>query len=372
MMQSGRASICAILVGSAVMWAPTVATAASFTVSPGESIQAAVDAASAGDVIKVLPGDYTETHGGSAAVLVTKPLKLIAKSILADGLKVRILPGPGNTDGIVVEGTLGDPVDGVMIKGFTVEGFQNNGIWLKHTRNFKIKNNEAIDNEENGIWPTLSANGLVKKNVAYGSKDSALWVEASENVRVIKNELHHAPTGLEITISKKVFAKGNDIHDNTVGVGLYHSAAAGMPSTGLEGDWQIIGNHIYNNNEPNSAPVGSQSAQLIPGIGILVIGPDDNLIQRNVVENNVFLGIALVDWCLPNDCNLNPPDDPDTMPENNRVIDNTVTGNGLAPPPEAGDFAGLACDIAALVPPSNCFSGNITDLTIPSPLPECS
>ena len=93
--------------------------------------------------------------------------------------------------------------------------------------NFKIENNESIDNLENGIWPTLSANGLVKKNVAYGSEDSALWVEASENVRVLKNELHHSPTGLEITVSKNILAKKNDVHHNTVGIGLYHPSGGG-------------------------------------------------------------------------------------------------------------------------------------------------
>jgi parallel beta-helix repeat protein len=359
-----------------ILWAPAGAMAASHTVdcTQGDSIQAAVDAAAPGDVIKVLPGDCIEPGPGPAAVRVTKPLKLIAKSILSQGVKVRILPGPGQTDGIVVEPeNPGDPdINRILIKGFTVEGFSNNGIWLKHTTNFKIKNNEAIDNLENGIWPTLSAKGLVKNNVAYGSQDSALWVEASEKVRVIKNELHHAPTGLEVTISENIFMKGNDIHDNTVGVGLYHSQAAGLPVGTLRGNWRLIANNIHDNNEPNTAP-GGQAAELLPGIGVLVIGTDDNLVQRNTITGNDFVGIAMLDWCLPNDCVANPPtEDPDTAPEGNRVIDNTVTGNGTNPPPS--DFAPLASDILALVNNTNCFSGNTFDTSIPSPLtqPECS
>jgi hypothetical protein len=361
------------VLGLAVLWTPAAAEAAIFTVGIGESIQAAVDAAAPGDTIKVLPGDYIEPGGSIAAVRITKPLKLIAKSSLPDGPKVRILPNPdfpGQTNGILVEPpNPGDPdVDGVLIKGFTVEGFENNGIWLRHTQNFKIRNNESIDNLENGIWPTLSANGLVKKNVSYGSQDSALWIEASENVRVIKNDLHHAPTGLEVTISQNLLIKGNDVHHNTVGVGLYHSAAAGLPLNDLKGDWKIIGNHIHDNNEPNSAP-GGMAADLVPGIGILLIGPDDNLIQKNVIENNDFLGLALIDWCLVQDCVANPPEDPDTMPERNQVIGNTITGNGTNPVPSP--FSGLAADVAALVPPSNCFSNNTIGLSIPGTLPEC-
>ena len=138
-------------------------------------------------------------------------------------------------------GVPGTRIDGFQVKGLTVQGFPNNGILTRYLDNFKIERNESIDNLENGIWPTLSANGLVKKNVAYGSEDAALWVEASENVRVLKNDLSYSPTGLEITVSNNILAKGNEVHHNTVGIGLYHAegrgaaaAAAARPQWRLE------------------------------------------------------------------------------------------------------------------------------------------
>ena len=67
----------------------------------------------------------------------------------------------------------------------------------------------------------------MKKNVAYGAQDSALWVEASENIRVMQNELMTVRRASEVTISKGMKATKNDIHDNTVGVGLYHPNGAG-------------------------------------------------------------------------------------------------------------------------------------------------
>src|SRR5438105_951649 len=132
-MKSSRASICALLIlacgcGDDGETAPV-------TVKPGQSIQAAVDAAAPGDTITVMPGDYTEAHAGEAAVRITKPLKLIAKSDLP-GVKVRILPSPGQMHGILVApANTGDPdIDGIEINGFTVEGFSNIGIWLRHTK----------------------------------------------------------------------------------------------------------------------------------------------------------------------------------------------------------------------------------------------
>ena len=383
-MISARVVISAVVVlGLAVVGISTPASAATWTVNPGESIQEAVDAAAPGDTVKVMPGDYIGLGTGSASVRITKRLKLIAKSKLKANppVKVRILPGPGETDGILVEPeNPGDPdVDKVMIKGFTVEGFQNNGIWLRHTTNFKIIGNESINNLENGIWPTLSVNGLVKKNVSYGSVDSALWVEASEDVRVIKNEFHHAPTGVEITVSKNILVKKNDIHDNTVGVGLYHPNAASLDPLGGDGFWRIEKNHIYNNNEPNSASGGIVSA-LPVGAGVLVLGVDNVTIKNNVIENNDFLGVAVIDWCIavglagPGsgiDCTANPPI-VEPAPDNNEVIGNELANNGNAPPSGFEAFAGDLVNLAG-VGVGNCASGNTPGAsTVGAPFPECN
>jgi parallel beta-helix repeat protein len=230
--------------------------------------------------------------------------------------------------------------------------------------NFRIENNTSIDNLENGIWPTLSANGLVKKNVSYGSQDSAMWVEGSQNVRVIKNELHDSPTGLEITVSKNITAMSNDVHDNTIGVGLYHPSAAGLPPLGGDGDWEIVHNHVHDNNKPNTAPPGSMSAQLPPGGGILVLGADRVHVTANQVDNNDFFGVAVVDWCVAVsgsdfDCTLRPPA-VEPAPDDDTFVSNTLATNATNPIP----FGGLeffAADFTYLaVPPShgNCFAKN--------------
>ena len=144
------------------------------TVQPGESIQAAVDAAPPGGRVVVMPGEYVETHGGQAAVLIEKPLQLIANR--ENGGVVKILPGPGNTEGIWVRGTADAFVEDVLIEGFTTDGFEENGIWTFYARNFEIRDNNVGNSDHVGIYPQLSAQGLVRDNIAYGGLDSAMWV----------------------------------------------------------------------------------------------------------------------------------------------------------------------------------------------------
>jgi parallel beta-helix repeat protein len=352
--------------------------AAGTVVNPGESIQDAVDAAAAGDTIRVMPGDYTESHDGRAAVRITKPLKLIAESSASE--RVRILPSGAQRHGILVEPENdGDPdVDGVEISGFTVEGFSNNGIWLRYVQNFLIENNESINNLENGIWPTLSANGEVRKNVAYGSLDAALWVEAAENVRVLDNELYDSPTGLEITVSNDIHMEGNYVHDNVIGVGLYHPSGAGLPPQDWPPspfrNWTLVNNRVENNNLPNPVSGGLVGA-LPSGGGVLVLGVDSVDIRDNTIENNDFFGIAMIDYCIAvdgtaNSCQNNPPFYADTAPDDNKLVDNTVTGNGSDPPP--GPFESVAGDILGLGGSNNCASGNVANTVLFSPeLPEC-
>ncbi len=384
-MRFGRLGLCVVFVLAFGCGDDDDSAAPSVTVRPGESIQAAVDAALPGDTIRVMPGDYTEMHGERAAVRITKPLKLIAMSSLPDK-KVRILPGPGQKHGILVEPeNFGDPdVDGIEIKGFTVEGFDNNGIWLRFVKNFTLEGNESVDNLENGIWPTLSANGLVKNNVSYGSLDSALWVEASEDVRVVGNELYGSPTGLEITVSYEITAENNDIHDNTVGVGLYHPSSAGLPPLmpfERNGFWHIVDNDIHDNNAVNMAPEGSTVAELPPGLGVLILGVDNVDLRGNRIERNNFIGIALVDYCLVTtgtgaDCTENPPEVEDVTPEHNQIIGNTLVNNHADPP--VHPFQSLAADFGELGGADNCYSDNVIEntppllpLTIPEMLPPC-
>lgn len=201
----------------------SLGVAAEVRVSPGESIQAAVNAALVGDIVIVEEGTYQEEANAVYGLHVTTDnitligegqVRLVATGSQETGLYAAP-PGCEYTDS-----ECGGELQNFSVQGFSVESFPRNGIQTRWVDGFLISDCASIDNLNNGLYPTLSKNGVVESSFSSGSLDSALWVAGSQNVTVVDNELTQAPTGLEITVSNQVYCRNNDVHDNTVGVGL--------------------------------------------------------------------------------------------------------------------------------------------------------
>ena len=370
--------------------AATTAQAAVVTVNPGESIQAAINGASPGDTILVEPGTYQSSPTALYGLhITTDNLRLIGKVNKGQGEagRVRILHNGAQETGVFAappgcgykDTSCGGELQDFYIRGFTVEGFPQNGIQTRWVNGFKFVRNESVNNRNNGIYPTLSANGLVQNNVSYGSLDTAMWVAGSEDVRVIGNEVYGSPIGLEITVSHNVLVTHNDIHDNTIGVGLFHPNAAGNPPLAQMENWILEHNNIYDNNLPNPAPITSFQGALPPGGGVLLIGVSDHVIGKNTIENNDFFGISVLGWCTAlsshptRNCVADPPIASPSA-DRNTVYMNELDGNGTSPPPHPLAFA--ASDIIYLQTPpfepgtENCFEDNTFTTFFASPGPN--
>jgi parallel beta-helix repeat protein len=370
-------------------------------VSPGRSIQRAIDQARPGGWVFVLPGVYHETADATNGLNITKGLNLVGlstprkKVVLENSgsqLNGIVAVPPAHTDCMGCHSSLAPPfpllprvdasamaaspaIRGLTVSGITIKDFKNNGLF---TRNVDV---HSVGNRNYGIFPVSSRNGIITRSSAVGADDSGIWVETSVNVEVTHNLVEGNVNGFEISNSDDVLLAYNEIRGNTIGV-----ASLFLPDIfGVRPDARRIAirdNYIHDNNKPNTAREGAILSTVPPGTGILHVGVDDSVIAGNVVENNDFIGIVLADYCLvvqggPFDCSVDKEVTPgfvaDSEATNNRVVDNVVRNNGTNP--GATPFAFAASDLGLLTAGDhgNCYSGNVfgTFFSLIGALPAC-
>src|SRR5712692_9860751 len=137
---------------------------AAITVHPGDSIQAAVDAARPGTVISIEPGTYLQT------VTVAKP------SIQLIGLNGRggvVIENPANADDGIAVTAAGQ---GFVLENVTVARFADNGVLLTGVKGFRLAHVTAKDDGEYGIFPVFSSNGVIEHSSASGHRDTGIYV----------------------------------------------------------------------------------------------------------------------------------------------------------------------------------------------------
>src|SRR3954451_2437669 len=251
------------LAGGALVAVPAPALAATHVVHPGESIQAAVDAASPGDTVFVQPGTYRQSvvietdgitlkGGGTAGGGVSNFTTLVAPRNTASNDCA--LGGPAPLGGICVLGQLddsGNPVSmvtGVKIKGFQVKGFPF-GILNFGASGTQVQQNRLASNEEYGVFTNTSTGTRIVDNVALNNGEAGFYVGDSPdaNAYVFRNESSGNVNGFFFRDASHGVAKANNAHGNCVGFFLLDTDSPGGVS-----NWDIRSNTVRNNT--NSCP----------------------------------------------------------------------------------------------------------------------
>lgn len=329
-------------------------------VAPGGSIQAAIDAAGAGAVIKLRPGTYWES------VTITTPgLTLLGLSGPGGAQAVLENPG-GKANGIsVLEGG-----DGVTVANLTVRGFERNGVFLNGVEGFTVRQVTAEDNGAYGIYPVRSRDGVIRHSRASGHADAGLYVGQSHDVRIEHNIAVGNVIGIEISNSVRITARHNDTYDNAVGILAVLLPPSPFRNFLEASDIRVTHNRVIDNNRVNFAPPGSFPSFVPSGSGLLVVGFDDSVVKHNIVEDNGWVGIGVgstATWGLIAGIPIIGLDDPDA----DRVVvrHNRSLGNGLNQPPGFPiPGADLLWDGTGV---GNCWWKNTYQTSVPPVLPPC-
>jgi parallel beta-helix repeat protein len=377
-------------------------------VSPGESIQKAIDRARPGGWVMVRPGVYRETADATNGLNITKSIHLIGlssheKSVVLENSgsqKNAIVAVPADhTNCMGCHSSLAPPfprlpgvkssppsstysIAGITISGITMKDFSNNGLFARGIDGFSFVDVHSVGNKNYGIFPVSSRNGIITRSSATGANDSGIWVETSEHVKVTHNLVEGNVNGFEISNSQDILVAHNEVRGNTVGIAaLFLPDIFGVRPYARR--YTIRDNYIHDNNKPNTATPDAILSSVPPGTGILNVGVDDSTISGNLVENNSFIGVAIADYCAvvqggPFDCSVDPNVTPGFVAlseaTSNSIEDNVLHANGLSPDP-ASPFAFAASDLGLLTAGDhgNCYAGNVysTSFSLIGTLPPC-
>jgi parallel beta-helix repeat protein len=372
-----------LLSGLAVCLAvPAAASARTFNVHAGQSIQRAVDQAHPGDTIFVRPGTYNE-HGVRCP---SETQNTCAVAIEKDGISLIgrprknhpvIIENPGDQEQGVAVGLTGNAscltdaserIDGSLISGVEVNGFNGDGVFLFCVDNWRVTNVATHDNAEYGIFPSHVGAGRVDHSIATGSNDTGHYIGQSHDVEIDHNVATGNVSGYEIENSKNVRAHDNAAFGNTAGILTFTLPGLDVK---VNEDNEIDHNNSHDNNKANTCLDPSDSVCAVPpGTGILNVAADRNLTHDNSVTGNDTFGIAVASFCTNDPSVCSQPLDIDTNPDNNQIRSNTVTGNGTNGDPNIPSFfyVDLAWDFTGV---GNCWQDNTFGSSFPSPLPSC-
>jgi len=285
-------------------------TGAVHEVRDGESIQAAVAAATEGDVIEVYPGTYNET------VYIDKDDLVISGVIVGDEWPV--MEGNGDlNDAVLYSG------NDITVENLQIQHYKGNAIMGQAGNNFLIRGNNIIDTGVYGIFPEFGTNGLVTHNVLSGIEDAAIYVGMCDNIHVTNNEVFDNVAGIEIENTRHSIVENNYVHDNTGGILVFITPGLPIKTTF---DTIVRNNFIVNNNTPNFGIPGSTVSGIPAGTGILNMAGDQTTIEGNVITGNKTIGILITDHMNAPNVTLDPGADPSS--DEISILDNLMWNNG--------------------------------------------
>ena len=287
-----------LLLVAALLW-PLTGLAVEHRVSPGQSIQAAIDRAATGDTVIIARGRYQEN------LRIEKPLTLrgeqrptISGGLQGDTLRVTV-------PDVIIEGLI------VTDSGSDL-GKQNAGIYLQPGAHRAVVRDCILAYNLFGLWIEGSDDVLIERNNITSKRDFAssqrgngIQLYNTKGARIFDNEISFVRDALYVDVSHHAVFRGNRLHHSRYGTHYMNS---------YYNLWED--NDVYFNRgglalmEVRNQTVRNNRAWGNSDHGIML-----RTIQDSVVENNVVAGNERGFFIYDAEYN--------TL-RGNRVIDNTV------------------------------------------------
>ncbi|KQQ35998.1 hypothetical protein ASF61_07210 [Duganella sp. Leaf126] len=265
---------------------PAASWATTFTVAPGQSIQAAVDKAGAGDVVRVLAGEYREKvlisgKSGTASAPITVKADT---GVLVSGITLQ----PDGREGLItIRNSKYVRVEGFELAAFTSGNVNNTpvGILVEGSgANLDIVNNKIHDIQHTNTCTdecSAGAHGLA----VFGTNTTGITDILIQGNEVYKNVLQSSEALVINGNVDRFEVLNNYVHDNNnIGFDFigYESECSGCGEKNRARNGIVRGNRAVNNSSgKNTWYRGERSAA-----GFYVDGGRYIVFDRNISSGN--------------------------------------------------------------------------------------
>jgi parallel beta-helix repeat protein len=299
------------------------------------SIAAATSAASAGDIIKVGPGEYAE------GLVISKPLSLVGEGATINAT--------GQTQGIRVDGLATPGLTAVHISGFTIKNANLEGILVMNASGVTVSGNTVLNNNLAVVGGTCTMLPSYEPGEAQDCGEG-IHLQGADHTIVTNNTVQGNAGGILISddtgLTHDNLISFNTVSDNPYACGITMASHVPAAVTGSPTPFGVYHNTIYaNRSQRNGRAIGGGA-----GIGIFASVPFakayGNVVVDNLVSENGLPGIAMHAHA------------PFQSLNDNMIVGNTVVSNG-ADSADATTPGPTGINLYSLTPVTgNIISGN--------------
>ena len=293
-----------------------------------ETIQSAVDAAKAGDLVLINSGVYNES------VTITTPYLTIRgkdrNGVIIDGEFMR-------ENGIQIY-----EADGVSVENLSVRNFSLNGVYWNNSKGYKASHVTAYNNGDYGVYAFNSTDGIFEKIYASGHPDSGIYIGQCYpcNALIYDSVVEGNALGYSGTnAGGHLYIYNNIWRDNMSGI-IPNTLDSELNPPGRE--TTIVGNLVVDNN--NYEAPANRFGLVAQGMGIVMPGRVGDIVEKNIVINHDKYGLVTSPML---DVNL-------YFSQHVQVKNNIIMDSGYTDLALAGPWG-----------PGNCYEGNIYQTSTP-------
>ncbi|MCH7960162.1 MAG: right-handed parallel beta-helix repeat-containing protein [Candidatus Hydrogenedentes bacterium] len=298
---------------------PQGAGAATYTVSPGMSIQDALDKAKPGDTVQVLVGEYTES------------LRIDTEGLRLAGLAYEgerpVLSGAGEFERLDVAVTV--DADHVTVEGFVIRGYTRAGVVAEKVRGVRFHDLIIDRSGPRGIAVRHAQDVSIDGCIVSGAEIAGIHIADCTAVQIRNSEMFSNGIGIRIDDSSESRVENNSAHNNSVGLLLLRTPGE-HPQPGSYS--KVIQNRFHANNREMTSGQDAVTRRLAPGIGVLIVAADYTEIARCTFSGNEAYAAMVMGYGFAKlDGEFVGEDDTLANADHTFVHHNIYRENGLSP-----------------------------------------